>query len=156
MVSTTRELFAGHSIRCTSQRRALYEALLGTKSHPTAEELYRQVQCSAAETMSLATVYSALETFCRVGLARKVSTVGGSCRYDATTAEHVHVRNGSGDIEDVPPELGSRLLSSLSPSVIGEIERELGVRVDGVDIQLLTQTVNRPRNGAPPRGAGTA
>ena len=148
MTAATKALLAHHGLHCTRQRAALYETLGATQSHPTAEELYQQVQRSAAESLSLATVYSTLETFCRVGLARKVPTVGGSCRYDATTAEHVHVRTGSGEIQDVPPELGTRLLAGLSPQVINEIERSLDVRIDGVDIQLLTQTTTGSPNGA--------
>ena len=41
-MTATRDLFAGHSIRCTPQRMAVYAALHQSKSHPTAEELYRQ------------------------------------------------------------------------------------------------------------------
>ncbi len=44
---STCELFAGHNIRCTTQRQALYEALAATDSHPTAEEFYRWVKESA-------------------------------------------------------------------------------------------------------------
>jgi len=148
MTVATKALLADHGLHCTRQRAALYETLGATKSHPTAEELYRQVKGAGAKSLSLATVYSTLETFCRVGLARKVPTVGGSCRYDATTGEHVHVRSGSGQIQDVPPDLGSRLLASVSPQVIREIERTLNVRIDAVDIQLLARTPNAAHNGA--------
>ena len=148
MIAATKALLAHHGLHCTRQRAALYETLEAAKSHPTAEELYRHVKRSGGESPSLATVYSTLETFCRVGLARKVPTVGGSCRYDATTAEHVHVRSGSGEIQDVPPELGRRLLASLSPQVIREIERSLDVRIDAVDVQLLAQPTSRARSGS--------
>ncbi|MEE8459867.1 MAG: transcriptional repressor, partial [Phycisphaerales bacterium] len=77
-MSTTRQLLAGHGIRCTPQRRALYEALRGTKSHPTAEELYRIVK-PATERLSRATVYNTLEMLCEVGLARKLPSSRGCC-----------------------------------------------------------------------------
>ncbi len=62
----TSELFAENNIRCTTQRRALYEALVATDSHPTAEELYRMVKPTTSR-LSRATVYNTLETLCGVG-----------------------------------------------------------------------------------------
>ena len=37
----TRDLLAKHSLRCTRQRMAVYEALVAFDGHPTAEELFR-------------------------------------------------------------------------------------------------------------------
>ncbi len=135
-MKATRELLVQHGLHFTSQRAALYEALAGTTAHPTAEELYQVVR-PCTRSLSLATVYSALETFCRVGLARKVPTPEGPCRYDATTSEHVHLRDtGTGAISDVPAALGDRLLESIPRSLLGEIEARMGIRIDGVEIQL--------------------
>jgi Fe2+ or Zn2+ uptake regulation protein len=145
-MSSIRELFAGRRLRCTAQRRALYEALLRDNNHPTAEELYRQVKLQISH-LSLATVYNTLEALCKVGLARKLPTNNGRCRYDADTREHLHVCfRDNGVIEDVPEELGDRLIRQLPRSVISRIEHELGVEVDGLNVQLLVR-----RNGkAPP------
>lgn len=93
-----------------------------------------------APSPSLATVYSALETFCRVGLARKLPTTEGSSRYDAATRDHVHVRFAeSGAVEDVPRELSESVLESVPRAVLDEIEQRLGVRITGVDIQLTAR-----------------
>jgi Fe2+ or Zn2+ uptake regulation protein len=143
-MSSIRELFAGRHLRCTAQRHALYEALLRDNSHPTAEELFRQVK-PLMSRLSLATVYNTLEALCKVGLARKLPTNNGRCRYDADTSEHLHVCfRDDGVIEDVPDELGDRLIQQLPRSVITQIERELGVEVDGLNVQLLVRRA-RPR-----------
>ena len=149
---TTRDLFTRHNLRCTRQRRALYEALVEITCHPTAEELYRMVKPRTAR-LSLATVYNTLEALCKAGLARKLPTPNGSCRYDADIGEHLHVcLRDSDEIRDVPPDLGAKLMSHLPRSVIAEIERKLGVEVEGVSIQLQA-TRARPPN-APRRNPG--
>jgi Fur family peroxide stress response transcriptional regulator len=136
--ATTRSILADHGLNCTAQRAALYEALAATKSHPTAEELYQRVRPDT-RSLSLATVYSALETFCRVGLARRVPT-DGSARYDATTHDHVHVRDlETGAVTDVPGELGGSILAHVPPSVLDDIEQRMGVKIEGLDIQILAR-----------------
>ena len=138
-MSPIREVFAEQHLRCTAQRRALYEALHRDNSHPTAEELFRRVKPQMIR-LSLATVYNTLEVLCRVGLARKLPTNNGRCRYDADTSEHLHVCfREDGVIEDVPDELGEGLLEQLPRSAIARIERELNVEVDGLTLQLLVR-----------------
>jgi Fe2+ or Zn2+ uptake regulation protein len=141
-VTCTRDLFATHNLRCTRQRQALYEVLRACKTHPTAEELYRMTQCdcamTAAPAMSRATVYNTLEALCRAGLVRRLPTVGGCCRFDADTSEHLHVRfRDTQEIRDVPPHLGERLVSAMPRQTLATIEKTLGVRIDGVNIQLI-------------------
>lgn len=132
----TRELFARHQIRCTRQRLALYRALAGTKSHPTAEELYRMVQHEEGG-LSRATVYNTLEALCTAGLAKRMPAANGCCRFDADLTDHLHVRIGdAAAIQDVPPDLGEQLLEGLSKSVLNEIEKRMGIRIDGVSLQL--------------------
>ena len=134
---TTREMLARHDIRCTTQRLALYEALVADKSHPTAEELYRTVKPGTLG-LSRATVYNTLETLCEAGLARKVPSDNGCCRYDADVSEHLHVSfRQDGSIRDVPGELGDRFTRELPHHVIAEIERQMGVEIEGINIQLV-------------------
>ncbi len=137
MLSTC-ELFAGNNIRCTTQRRALYEALVATDSHPTAEELDRMVK-STTDRLSLATVYNTLETFCKAGLARKLPS-NGCCRYDGDVSRHLHLCfREDGTIQDVPAELGEKLIRELPDTIIAEIARTLGVEIEGINIQLLAR-----------------
>jgi len=138
-----RALFAGHQLRCTRQRLAIYESLRQCTTHPTAEELYRLVRPGAGR-LSLATVYNTLEALCDAGLCRRLLATHGCCRYDADTSDHLHLRfRDSGEIRDVPADLGLRLLDGLPQPVVEEIERRLGVRIDGINIQLLASAIDR-------------
>ena len=68
--------------------------------------------------MSLATVYNALEAMCRAGMCRKLPTTSGSIRYDADTSDHPHLRlRENGAIEDVPHDLGHRLIQNLPQDI---------------------------------------
>lgn len=138
---STSELFAGNKIRCTTQRRALYEALVATDSHPTAEELYRMVKPTTTR-LSRATVYNTLDTFCRTGLARRLPS-NGCCRFDADVSRHLHLWfREDGTIQDVPEELGKKLAQGLPKAIIAEIARMAGVEIEGISIQLMAR---RPR-----------
>ena len=140
-VIRTRDLFQQHGLRCTKQRIALYEALRKARNHPTADELYRLVRHqdrSNANGLSLATVYNTLEALCRAGLVRPVPSSGGCCRYDADLSDHLHFRcRETAEIRDVPPELGKRLLDRLPKTIVAQIEREMGVCIEGLNIQLV-------------------
>jgi Fe2+ or Zn2+ uptake regulation protein len=139
-LDSTRSLFAAHKLRCTHQRVALYETLRASCAHPTAEELHRLAR-PHAERLSLATVYNTLEVLCEAGLARKFPMGNGCCRYDADTSDHLHVRyRDTMELADVPADLGRRFLEGLPAGVLGEIERRLGVEIDGVHIQILART----------------
>ena len=88
--------------------------------------------------LSRATVYNTLEALCKAGLARQLPTTNGCCRYDADTTEHLHVRfRDNSEIRDVPAELGRRLLENLPARVLADIESRMGIKIDGVNIQLL-------------------
>ena len=133
----TQQLFTSHHLRCTRQRRALYECLCATDSHPTADQLYRCLSRSE-ESMSLATVYNTLEAFCRAGLAKKLPAQDGSARYDATVHNHLHLRDEkSGVVADVPDALGQKLLDAVPPQVIRELESQLGFKVSQLQIELV-------------------
>ena len=82
-------LRAGH--RVTRQREAVYGVLRSTRSHPTAEELYRVVRTRIPD-ISLATVYKALEAFENAGLCLRLTHGDGPARYDARVDEHQHLR----------------------------------------------------------------
>jgi Fur family peroxide stress response transcriptional regulator len=140
-VITTRELFQQHGLRCTRQRIALYEALRKARNHPTADELYRlalQHDPEAARGLSRATVYNTLEALGRAGLVHQVPNAGACCRYDADLTDHLHFRcRETAEIRDVPPELGQRLLDRLPRKIVAQIEREMGVHIEGLNIQLV-------------------
>ena len=134
-----RTLFEQHNLRCTSQRVAVYAALHESKDHPTAEELFRRVRSETGK-LSLATVYNTLEILCRVGLCRRLATTNGCCRYDANVSDHMHIRlSDTGEIADVPDDLSQVLLDSVPANVLNEIERRLGVQIEGLNVQILAR-----------------
>ncbi|TVQ61167.1 MAG: transcriptional repressor [Phycisphaerales bacterium] len=140
-MTTYRDIFTRHGLRCTRQRETLYAALKVTKSHPTAEELHDRVRDQDAG-LSLATVYNTLDAFTAAGLIRRLpSTLGsGPCRYDADTHEHVHLTTPDGRIMDVPDDLSERFLDQLSDELVAELERRTGMRIGRVSVQLVTES----------------
>ena len=77
-------------LKITHQRIVVYQAILTTDKHPTAEQIYELIK-SNNPSISLATVYKTLETFADNGLINKVSTPQGTMRYDANTDNHNHI-----------------------------------------------------------------
>ncbi len=71
------------------KRSAILSCLQGTQAHPSAEMLHQLLQPEHPD-ISLATVYRNLSLFKEKGLIRSLGTVGGTERFDANTAPHVH------------------------------------------------------------------
>lgn len=136
------ELFARRGLRCTSQRRALYESLASSTCHPTADQLFYEVG-GRVQGMSLATVYNTLEAFCRAGLAQKIPGKGGSVRYDSSVHNHLHTRcEKTGALHDVPDDLGQRFLAELPKNLLHEVESQLGFRIEYVQVELVGRHVD--------------
>src|SRR5436190_17193291 len=101
--------------RVTRQREVIYGYLSGTRDHPTAEDVYLGVR-RRLPRVSLATVYTALETFVRTGLASKLTYGDGAARYDVRTDAHSHARClGCGRVVDLEAVPASRWLRRLPP-----------------------------------------
>ena len=133
------DLFAKHNLRCTKQRKAIYSALTQTRCHPTADELYRQVQDSLPG-VSLATVYNTLEAFNDAGLILKLPDAGsnGSARYDAHRQPHTHLRDrATGKVADAPDDLSKLILEHLPQQVLDTIRDRMGFTVDEVQVELV-------------------
>lgn len=145
---STRELFAKHNLRCTRQRTIVFETLRETTAHPTAEDLHRMVS-DGEERLSLATVYNTLEALESAGLLHRLPTENGSARYDANMHPHAHVHlTDTGEIVDVPDDLGDALLEHLPREVLDRLEQALGVRVESVSLLIG----GRRQNDAPAAG----
>jgi Fe2+ or Zn2+ uptake regulation protein len=88
-------------------------------------------------------VYNTLDALCEAGLARRLNTASGVSRFDADTAEHLHIQmRDSSQILDVPPELSDRLMQNVPREVLAEIEQALGVKIDGMNIQLMARPIS--------------
>ena len=76
-------------LRVTPQRVAVLEALAAS-SHPTADDIYRQV-AQHHPGIGLATIYNTLATLTERGQVLTVAAPDGR-RYDLRTEEHQHIR----------------------------------------------------------------
>lgn len=109
--------------RMTKQRKLIMEALEGTASHPTADEIYDMVRIKMPR-ISLGTVYRNLDLLSKEGKILKIDTCGCQMRFDSDLGEHAHVRCvRCGKVEDLeaPPGLvryGEKKLSSAGYSFV--------------------------------------
>ena len=78
-------------MKVTPQRLFIYEELLGSDDHPSAEMLYTRLK-SKLPTVTLDTVYRALNVFSEIGVASIVEGTGGSRRFEGNLDVHHHVR----------------------------------------------------------------
>jgi len=118
-----------HGQRFTDQRAAVYRYLRSTTSHPTAEDVCREVQANVAE-ISLATVYKSLEALVGCGLAIRLAYGDASARYDACTDPHYHALCERCDsLIDVPGEVEMAAVTALA-------ERTAHFQVTGVRLEL--------------------
>ena len=95
---------ASGGFRLTRQRREVYEALLETRDHPSAVQVFMRAQ-KRMSTISLATVYNCLETLTQVGLVRQVNFDRGPSRFCPNSQPHGHfmcMRCGHVHDVDVP------------------------------------------------------
>ncbi len=75
----------------TMQRLAILEYLEGTKTHPTADEIYSAVR-EKYPTIARATVYNTLDALTKAGTILQLTVDPAAARYDADTGPHVHFR----------------------------------------------------------------
>jgi Fur family peroxide stress response transcriptional regulator len=93
----------------TTQRRAVFEAILDRRDHPTAEQLYREV-CGQLPQISRMTVHRILGTFVSLGLVAKTCHQGSAARFDPRLGQHHHlVCLDCGSIIDVEDRRLNRL-----------------------------------------------
>jgi len=77
------------------------EYLFKHSSHPTVEEIYRNL-VPEIPTLSRTTVYNALNLFSEKDLVCEVNVGEKETRYDANTGEHAHFKcNSCGRVYDV-------------------------------------------------------
>jgi Fe2+ or Zn2+ uptake regulation protein len=125
---------AGH--RYTTQRQAIYDALVAADGHPTADDVFQGVR-GRLPKISLATVYKALEAFASCGLVEKLAAGDGSARYDPRGDDHYHCRClRSGRVEDLPTPYDPDLVARLDPGLADRL-RDRGFRVTGYRLELL-------------------
>lgn len=89
-----------YGVRITPQRNAILEFLVTSKSHPTADDIYKSLS-SNFPNMSVATVYNNLRVFRDVELIKELTFGDSSSRFDFITHDHYHmICNDCGTIVD--------------------------------------------------------
>ncbi len=95
------EAFRARGLKVTPQRQAIFAALAGDTSHPTAESVYAAVSAQMP-TISLRTVYQTLNDLAEMGELNHVNLGTGSSRFDPNLAPHHHlVCTECGQVTDV-------------------------------------------------------
>lgn len=88
------------NIRITPQRIAILEVLVSHHHHPTAEEIYKQIELEFPG-MSVATVYNNLRLFTELGFVTEMSYGDNASRFDFKTDPHYHaICSNCGKITD--------------------------------------------------------
>ena len=88
-------------LRYSHQREMIYQYLLMSKEHPSAEMIYDGLR-EMIPDLSLGTVYRNLKLLEQIGKIRRVTSYEGSERYDAICGDHVHfICQGCGSIRDL-------------------------------------------------------
>jgi Fur family transcriptional regulator, peroxide stress response regulator len=89
-MNTLIEKLRARRISVTPQRLAVLADLESRRDHPSAEQIYLEVQ-RHMPAISFNTVYKTLEVFCQKGLILKVNPLHEVARYDIETEHHAHL-----------------------------------------------------------------
>ncbi|MBI5102641.1 MAG: transcriptional repressor [Nitrospirae bacterium] len=77
-------------LKLTPQRLAILDCLEGNISHPSAEDIYKEVSAKFP-TMSFATVYTTLATLKQKGRVAEITIDPDKKRFDPNTERHHHL-----------------------------------------------------------------
>ena len=80
-----------HNVKPSIVRILVYDFLRGTKSHPTVDEIYKELH-PKVPTLSKTTVYNTVKLFVANGLIKALSIDGTQIRYDADIGYHGHFK----------------------------------------------------------------
>lgn len=119
----------GRGLRMTEQRRAVYDALMAQRDHPTAVEVFMRVK-TKMPSISLATVYNCLETLTDCGVIKAVNHDREPSRYCPNLAEHAHLFcQQCGGVMDIPLRSNRRLQDIWElPENVSVVEHEVSFR----------------------------
>lgn len=97
------ERFRAEGRKLTPQRVAIFRALFGSIVHPTAESVWEEVRAEMP-SVSLRTVYQALNDLAAMGELRQLDLGTGSHRFDPHLEHHDHfVCDECGSVIDLAP-----------------------------------------------------
>ena len=109
-------------LRHSHQRDMIYNYLLSSKAHPSAEMIYEDLK-KEEPTLSLGTVYRNLKLLEELGRVKRVTSLNNVERYDAIISDHVHfVCNCCGAVIDLPDFDENILKKSFKTQINGDIK----------------------------------
>jgi len=115
-------------LKLTHQRQVVFQELVKTPDHPSAELLYQRIR-KKIPTISLDTVYRTLTTLEKHGLVKRVDTVESQAHFEAAGMSHHHVIcNQCGKILDFQWD-------TLDSSPLSEILKQWG-QVDSTSLTV--------------------
>jgi len=77
--------------RVTPQRIAICEILAGTDTHPTSNDIYKQLK-ERYPSLSLATIYNTLDVLMGMGYVNVLGSIGDDkVHFDGNTSSHVNL-----------------------------------------------------------------
>ncbi|MFW5769552.1 MAG: Fur family transcriptional regulator [Spirochaetota bacterium] len=127
---TLADILRERDLKVTPQRIAVFAALHGLTTHPSADEVYHTV-VEEYPNISFDTVNRTLRTFAEIGLLEIIETPEGVRRYDTQLQPHHHIHcihcgriidfeNPDFDTLSVPDDLANRYrISKLRVSLQG-------------------------------------
>lgn len=109
-------------LRHSHQRDMIYNYLLASKAHPSAEMIYEELK-RIEPTLSLGTVYRNLKLLEELGMVKRVTSLNNVERYDAITTDHVHfICNCCGAVIDLPDFDENIIKKSFKTQINGDIQ----------------------------------
>ena len=109
-------------IRYSQQREDIYNYMLSTKEHPSAEMVYEALKADHPH-LSLGTVYRNLNLLAELGKVRRVATVQNTDRFDAVCEDHAHfICECCGKVDDVFFEADESLNEKAASHCNGKIQ----------------------------------
>ena len=79
-----------HHLKVTSQRVAVYQELINSDAHPTADAIHQNGR-KKYPNISCETVNRALPTLAKICIVDVVETFGGAKRFDPNVIDHHHM-----------------------------------------------------------------
>ena len=114
------------------KRNAIYDCLMASKSHPSAEAIYTQLKPIIPD-LSLGTVYRNLHLFKEQGQIISVATVNGVERFDGNTNPHVHfICTSCSAVIDLEEMAVPQALTDTAESLVGGKVQECNLSFTGI------------------------
>lgn len=133
-----KDLLNNNGLKSTHQRIVILDAVYQMHNHPTVEQVYDVVQANHP-SISLATVYKALEIFTTHGLLAKVSSQEGQLRYDPKLDNHGHIYVGNTKeiIDYYDSELNNIILDFFKKKRVNNLKiKNITLQINGDKIDL--------------------